>query len=168
MCLSTYHVIEPTRGSVVKNNLFADNHPEIYVSDGYSSQKVGINKWQICLAHQIRDCNYLIDLENNEFAIEMKELFQDSIKYKNENLEIKKNKKIEILHRLQEILKIKTPNDSEYNLRKRFDNLKDHLFLFLVLLSCGALSVPNVLILLKTRVKYIQYHLSTFPKEQNI
>ena len=73
----------------------------------------------------------------------MKELFQDSIKYKNENLEIKKNKKIEILHRLQEILKIKTPNDSEYNLRKRFDNLKDHLFLFLVLLSISTGSMTT-------------------------
>jgi len=71
----SYHIIEPTRGSVVKNTLFGSNHPKIYVSDGYSSQKVGINKWQICLAHQIRDCNYLIDLDNNEFAIKMKELF---------------------------------------------------------------------------------------------
>ena len=127
----SYHVIEPTRGAVVKNNLFADNHPEIYVSDGYSSQKVGIKKWQICLAHQIRDCNYLIDLDNNEFAIKMKELFQESIKFKNENLETKKIKKDHLLIRLKDIIKIKTSNNSESNLRKRFDNLKEHLFLFL-------------------------------------
>lgn len=126
-----YHTIESTRGSVVKNTLFEGNHPEIYVSDCYSSQKVGVKKWQICLAHQIRDCNYLIDLDNNEFAIKMKDLFQESIKFKNDCLEIKKTKKADLLIKLQDILKIKTPNNSEATLRKRFDNLKDHLFLFL-------------------------------------
>jgi len=89
----TYHVIEKTRGSIVKENIFGDNHPSIYVSDAFSAQLVGIKEWQVCLAHQIRDCNYLIDLDKNEFAIKMKELFQESIKEKDSSLILKKQKK---------------------------------------------------------------------------
>ena len=126
-----YHTISPTRGSIVKKNLFGDNHPAKYVSDAFSSQKVGIKKWQVCLSHQIRDCKYLIELDNNEFALSMKELFQDSIKEKDSPILIKKKKKKEFLSRLEKILKIQTKSNSEANLRTRFTNFKDNLFMFL-------------------------------------
>lgn len=127
----TYHVIEKTRGSIVKENIFGDNHPSIYVSDAFSAQLVGIKEWQVCLAHQIRDCNYLIDLDKNEFAIKMKELFQESIKEKDSSLILKKEKKLDFLLRLDEILKIQTASNSEIKLRNRFSKFKDNLFKFL-------------------------------------
>lgn len=126
-----YHTISPTRGAKVKEELFGDKHPKKYVSDAFSSQKVGIKEWQVCLSHQIRDCNYLIELDNNEFALKMKELFQYSIKEKDSPLLIKKEKKKEFLSRLEKILKIQTPSNSEANLRTRFTNFKDNLFMFL-------------------------------------
>lgn len=46
----TYHVIEKTRGAIVKENIFGDKHPSIYVSDAFSAQLVGIKEWQVCLA----------------------------------------------------------------------------------------------------------------------
>lgn len=127
----SYHVIEKTRGSIVKEELFGNNHPAKYVSDAFSSQKVGVKEWQVCLSHQIRDCNYLIELDNNEFALKMKTLFQEAIKEKDSILVLKKAKKVEILSKLDEILEIRTKSNSEEKLRKRFSSLKDNLFMFL-------------------------------------
>lgn len=127
----SYHVIEKTRGAIVKEELFGDKHPAKYVSDAFSAQKVGIKEWQVCLAHQIRDCKYLIQLDNNEFALKMKELFQDSIKEKDSNLILKQSKKIEFLSRLDTILEIRTKSNSEEKLRNRFSKLKNNLFMFL-------------------------------------
>ena len=61
----------------------------------------------------------------------MKELFQDSIKEKDSPLLIKKEKKKGFLSRLENILKIQTQSNSEANLRTRFTNFKDNLFMFL-------------------------------------
>jgi transposase len=127
----SYHVIEKTRGSIVKEELFGENHPAKYVSDAFSAQKVGVKEWQVCLAHQIRDCNYLIELDNNEFALKMKYLFQEAIKEKDSDLLTKKQKKIQYLSMLEEILKIQTETNSEKKLRKRFSKFKDNLFMFL-------------------------------------
>lgn len=127
----SYHIISNTRGSKVKEDLFGDKHPAKYVSDAFSSQKVGVKEWQVCLSHQIRDCNYLIELDNNNFAIEMKALFQDAIREKDSELIFKKSKKVEYLSRLDEILEIVTESNSEEHLRKRFSKLKNNLFMFL-------------------------------------
>lgn len=127
----SYHIISPTRGSVVKNELFVDKHPPKYVSDAFSSQLVGIKEWQVCLAHQIRDCNYLIDLDNNEFALKMKALFQDSIKEKDSEISLKKDKKLNFLSRLDTILEIRTESNSEEKLKKRFSKFRNNLFMFL-------------------------------------
>ena len=127
----SYHVISNTRGAVVKNELFGDKHPSKYVSDAFSSQLVGIKEWQVCLAHQIRDCNYIIDLDNNEFGLKMKELFKDSIKEKDSELSLKKEKKVDFLSRLDTILEIKTLSNSEEKLRKRFAKFRNNLFMFL-------------------------------------
>ena len=40
--------------------------PEVWVSDLYSSQaKHPAVQWQVCLAHQLRDCKYAIDVGDN-------------------------------------------------------------------------------------------------------
>lgn len=127
----SYHVIEQSRGSIVKDELFGNKHPAKYVSDAFSAQKVGVKEWQVCLSHQIRDCNYLIELDNNEFALKMKSIFQEAIKEKDSILSLKKTKKVEVLSKLDEILKIRTKSNSEEKLRKRFSSLKNNLFMFL-------------------------------------
>lgn len=126
-----YHIISETRGSIVKRGLFVDKHPNKYVSDGYSSQKLGVKNWQICLAHQIRDCNYVIETEKSEFAMRMKELFEDAIKEKDKDISTKKIKKKEFLKRLDDILMIVTNTNSENKLKKRFEKVKNNLFMFL-------------------------------------
>lgn len=127
----SYHIISNTRSSKVKNDLFVDRHPAKYVSDSFSAQKSGVKEWQVCLSHQIRDCNYLIELDNNKFALEMKSLFQNAIREQDSPLILKKSKKSEYLSRLEEILEISTESNSEQKLRKRFSKLKNNLFMFL-------------------------------------
>lgn len=51
------HVIRPSRGAAVIAEILSNHRPEIWVSDLYSSQKDHpAEQWQVCLAHQLRDC----------------------------------------------------------------------------------------------------------------
>ncbi len=45
------------------------NKPEIWISDLYSSQaNYPTTQWQVCLAHQLRDCKYAIEAGDGLFA----------------------------------------------------------------------------------------------------
>ena len=58
----------------------AGHSPEIWVSDLYSSQKANpAQDWQVCLAHQLRDCQYAMDAGDDLFAPRMKRLFLNVI-----------------------------------------------------------------------------------------
>ena len=50
-------------------DVMADHQPEIWVWDLFSSQKTHpAQKWQVCLAHQLRDCQYGIDAGDEIFS----------------------------------------------------------------------------------------------------
>ena len=54
-------------------DVMADHQPEIWVWDLFSSQKTHpAQKWQVCLAHQLRDCQYGIDAGDEIFSPRMK------------------------------------------------------------------------------------------------
>lgn len=62
-------VIRPNRGRQV----MGDHRPQIWVSDSFSAQKVNpAVQCQVCLIHQLRDCQYAIDAGDNLFAPRMK------------------------------------------------------------------------------------------------
>ncbi len=70
-----FHVIRPSRGQKVIEEVMKGHEPEIWVSDLYSSQSNHpATKWQVCLAHQLRDCKYAIDAGDKLFAPAMKRL----------------------------------------------------------------------------------------------
>jgi transposase len=70
-----FHVIRPSRGQKVIEEVMDGHEPEIWVSDLYSSQSNHpATKWQVCLAHQLRDCKYAIDTGDKLFAPKMKRL----------------------------------------------------------------------------------------------
>ena len=50
------HVIRHSRGAGVVAEVMAGHRPAIWVSDLYSAQRGHATAWQICLAHQLRDC----------------------------------------------------------------------------------------------------------------
>ena len=69
------HVIRPSRSREVVDEVLGGHRPAIWVSDLLSSQQGHAAEWQICLAHQLRDCQYAIDAGDAVFAPPMKRLF---------------------------------------------------------------------------------------------
>jgi transposase len=69
------HVIRPSRGTRVINEVLGEHRPQVWVSDLFSAQKNHpAAQWQVCLAHQLRDCQYAIDAGDRIFAPAMKML----------------------------------------------------------------------------------------------
>jgi transposase len=63
------HVPSPSRGTGVINEVLAEHRPDIWVSDFSRAQKNHpAPQWQVCLAHQLRDCQYAIDALDRIFA----------------------------------------------------------------------------------------------------
>jgi transposase len=70
-----FHIIRPSRGGDVITEVMADHRPQVWVSDLFSAQKTHpAASWQVCLAHQLRDCQYGIDAGDEIFSARMKTL----------------------------------------------------------------------------------------------
>ena len=68
------HVIRHSRGACVVREVMAGHRPALWVSDLYSAQQGHAADWQICLAHQLRDCQFAIEAGDTIFAPRMKML----------------------------------------------------------------------------------------------
>ena len=55
------HVIRRSRGAGVVAEVLDGHRPALWVSDLYGAQRGHAEGWQICLAHQLRDCTYAIE-----------------------------------------------------------------------------------------------------------
>lgn len=80
----TYIVFSSTRGYATIENEFPDGFPNsVLVSDSLSAQlKTPAILHQLCLAHIMRELNGFIEIFNNQWAMQMKSLFQKAIKLK--------------------------------------------------------------------------------------
>jgi len=74
--LNTFIVASDNRGSKTIDGIWENGLPNsVLISDRWSAQlKVRTQGKQICLAHLLRELNYLIDTEKHQFAIQFKEL----------------------------------------------------------------------------------------------
>jgi transposase len=68
------HVIRNSRAASVVADVLAGHRPSIWVSDLYSAQQGHADLWQVCLAHQLRDCQCAIEAGDVIFAPRMKML----------------------------------------------------------------------------------------------
>jgi transposase len=68
------HVVRASRGAGVVAEVLDGHRPAIWVSDLYAAQQGHADAWQVCLAHQLRDCQYAIDAGDAVFAPRMKAL----------------------------------------------------------------------------------------------
>ena len=59
--LAVLHVIRPSRGKTVVQALFGEIKPMVWVSDMLGSQRGHAVKWQVCLAHLLRDARYAVE-----------------------------------------------------------------------------------------------------------
>jgi transposase len=79
-----FHIIRPSRGADVIETVMEDHRPQIWVSDLFSAQKTHpAESWQVCLAHQLRDCQYGIDAEDEIFSQRMKTILLRSFVLRN-------------------------------------------------------------------------------------
>jgi transposase len=68
------HVVRCSRGAKVVGEVLDGYRPVLWVSDLYGAQQGHAEQWQVCLAHQLRDCQYAIDAGDAVFAPRMKAL----------------------------------------------------------------------------------------------
>ena len=129
------HVIRPSRGAGVINEVLA-HRPDIWVSDLFSAQKNHLaQQWQVCLAHQLRDCQYAIDAGDTVFAPTMKKLLLRAFVIHRRREQISASTqypyRCDLKRRLIRALNLEPDNDDGIRLRKRYGSIKDHLFVFL-------------------------------------
>jgi len=130
------HVIRPSRGADVITEVMGEHQPEVWVSDLFSAQKKNPAKtWQVCLAHQLRDCQYAIDAGDTIFAPMFKRLllrafvihkkrekYADSTRYQY---------RCDLNRRLKRALALVPTQEDGIRLHKRYTKIQEHLFLFL-------------------------------------
>ena len=131
-----FHVIRPSRGSDVIREVMEDHRPSVWVSDLFSAQKKHpADEWQVCLAHQLRDCQYGIDAGDEIFSPIIKLILLKAIVLRRRWLELAPTTQSQYRCRLKRDLAkalalIPTQADG-LRLQKRYDNLRENLFLFL-------------------------------------
>jgi transposase len=70
-------VIRPRRGQGVRPEVLGTHRPTIWVSDLYSAQKnYPAEPWQVCLAPQVRDCQFALEAGELGFAPRMKRVWR--------------------------------------------------------------------------------------------
>jgi transposase len=66
-------VIRPSRGHGVIRDILDDHRPTIWVSDlSRAQQHHPAEDWQVCLAHQVRDCQFALEAGDTVLAPRMK------------------------------------------------------------------------------------------------
>lgn len=130
------HVIRPTRGKTVIDGVMGGHQPQIWVSDLFSAQAAHpALDWQVCLAHQLRDCQYAIDAGDELFAPRMKRLFLKAIALQRRRQTLATSTVEQYCARfrgsLREILHLKPKSVEGQRLLKRYQKIRDHLLLFL-------------------------------------
>jgi transposase len=130
------HVIRASRGGDVIREVMEGHQPQVWVSDLFSAQKTHPGEdWQVCLAHQLRDCQYGIDAGDEIFSPRMKRILLRSFSLHRRWPKISESTRYQYRCRLQRELKaaldLSPTEQNGIRLRNRYYDLRNNLFLFL-------------------------------------
>jgi transposase len=129
------HVIRPSRGRAVVAEVLAGHRPQIWVSDLYSAQRGWAERWQLCLAHQLRDCRFAIEAGDAVFAPPLKRLILRAVAIGRRRAGLSdatlRQYRQALERRLDAIMAAQPSNRHGIRLRKRFGGLREHLFTFI-------------------------------------
>ncbi len=130
------HVIRPSRGGNVIREVMAEHRPQIWVSDLFSAQKTHpAEDWQVCLAHQLRDCQYGIDAGDEIFAPIMKRILLRAFVLHRRWPELAASTqyqyRLRLRRELSQALALSPLQSDGVRLQNRYRDLREHLFLFL-------------------------------------
>jgi transposase len=133
MCL---HVIRPSRGGDVIREVMAEHRPQVWVSDLFSAQKTHpAEDWQVCLAHQLRDCQYGIDAGDEIFAPIMKRILLRAFvlhrRWSDLAAATQYQYRLRLRRELSQALALSPLQTDGVRLQNRYRDLREHLFLFL-------------------------------------
>ena len=129
------HVVRNSRAAGVVTETMAGHRPSIWVSDLYGAQQGHADLWQVCLAHQLRDCKYAIDAGDMIFAPRMKALLLRAVVLARRRKHLaectRRTYQSRLDRELNAIMVLAPTNRHGRRLRKRYGKLRSHLFTFL-------------------------------------
>jgi transposase len=129
------HVVRNSRAARVVTETMAGHRPSIWVSDLYGAQQGHADLWQICLAHQLRDCQYAIEAGDTIFAPRMKALLLRAAVLARRRKHLAESTRRTYQRRLDRqlnaIMVLAPTHPHGRRLRKRYGKLRSHLFTFL-------------------------------------
>jgi transposase len=131
-----FHIIRPSRGADVIQEVMGLHQPEVWVSDLFSAQKTNpATEWQVCLAHQLRDCQYGIDAGDEIFSGRMKKLLLRAFALHKSRDSLAESTRYQYRCRLYRdlelVLALPVTQEDGIRLQKRYLDLRENLFLFL-------------------------------------
>ena len=130
------HVIRPSRAGDVIREVMEDHRPQIWGSDLFSVQKTHpAEDWQVCLAHQLRDCQYGIDAGDEIFSSRMKRILLRAFvlhrRWSNLAASTQSQYRLKLRRDLSLALALSPTQADGVRLQNRYRDLREHLFLFL-------------------------------------
>ena len=129
------HVIRPSRAAGVVTEVLDGHRPALWVSDLYGAQQGHADGWQICLAHQLRDCQYAVEAGDSVFAPRMKALLLRAAvlarRHRNLAESTRRAYRRRLEHDLNVIMGLAPTQRDGRRLRKRYGKVREHLFTFL-------------------------------------
>ena len=129
------HVIRPSRGRAVVAEVLAGHRPTIWVSDLYGAQRGWAERWQLCLAHQLRDCQFAIEAGDTVFAPPLKRLILRAVAIGRRRAALADTTLLQyrqaLDRRMDAVMAGQPSNRHGIRLRKRFGVLREHLFTFI-------------------------------------
>jgi transposase len=129
------HVIRNSRGAGVVAEVMHGHRPAIWVSDLYSAQQGHAEDWQICLAHQLRDCKFAIEAGDTIFAPRMRALLLRAFVLARRRHRLAASTRRQYRQRLERdldaVMALAPTQRDGRRLRKRYGKLRAHLFTFL-------------------------------------
>jgi transposase len=113
----------------------AGHRPNLWVSDLYGAQQGHADLWQVCLAHQLRDCQFAIDAGDTVFAPRMKALLLWAVVLARRRKSLAESTRQTYLRRLDRdlnaIMALVAETQHARWLRKRYGKVRNSLFTFL-------------------------------------
>ena len=132
--LAVLHVIRPSRGKAVVQDLFGAIQPMVWVSDMLGSQRGHGVQWQVCLAHLLRDARYAVECGDTAFSAAFKHLLLRAIAIGRRREALRDTTlaqyQADLQRRLDRIMAAIPVGEPGRKLRKRIAANRAHLFVF--------------------------------------
>jgi transposase len=135
---ASYHLIVPSRAGAVVREMLGDATPEVWVSDLWKPQLgAAAGTHQICLAHQLRDLQYVVDAEHSAWAGQLQAVMREAIHLAHERDAGRcggagyEQAVVELEARLDGLLAEPARGAEANRLWERFRAHRAHLFVFL-------------------------------------